>query len=101
MQQLQYILGGQFGIPRPGEGPPPPPPAVAAGSGSQRPGRRAPGAAAGHRHGVGQADEMPDLVDDASMTEVLDLSQSQSSGCAPKPFTGQQDTVTQSHVLGA
>lgn len=73
MQQLQWLLGGQFGIPRPGEGPQQQPGqaggpqagrrAHAAGSG-QAAGQHVPGGAAG-----GDA-EMPDLVSDAGSSEV-------------------------------
>jgi hypothetical protein len=81
LQQLQYILGGQFGLPRPGERPPPQPAAAAGGasaaggSGGQtaRTGRRA--GAQGHSQPPGSqsaaADtEMPDLVADSGSSEV-------------------------------
>ena len=68
LQQLQYIFGGQFGLPRPGEGPPPQPAAADGGGGSQaRTGRQTAAAAPEQSppsgpHSPATDTQLPDLV---------------------------------------
>lgn len=74
MQQLQWLLGGQFGVPRPGEGPQQQQQPQPGQAGGQRAGRRTQGPSSGQaaaRHASDGDVEMPDLVSDAGSSEVL------------------------------